>query len=50
MRSLVRYSAKKLWYLSGLVRGLSVEEAKKQLLFVDIRGAAIYREVWLTAA
>ena len=46
MRALVRYSPKKLWYLSELVQGLAVEEAKKQLDFVPMRGAAIYKEVW----
>ena len=41
MRSTSKYSYKKMWYVAAMVRGLSVEEAIKQLTFVDKAGAVI---------
>ncbi|GAB6025906.1 54S ribosomal protein L22, mitochondrial [Chamberlinius hualienensis] len=35
----VKYSPLKLWYIACLIRGLSVDEALKQLSFVNAKGA-----------
>lgn len=45
MRSMVKYSPQKMWYISSLVRGMSVDEALKQLEFVKLKGARVVEEV-----
>lgn len=44
-RANVKYSPKKMWYICCLVRGLSVDEAIKQLSFVAKKGAVIMKEM-----
>lgn len=43
------YSSKKMWYIAILVRGMSVDEAVKQLSFVPKKGAVIAKETILEA-
>uniref|UniRef100_A0A1B6CCM2 Large ribosomal subunit protein uL22m n=1 Tax=Clastoptera arizonana TaxID=38151 RepID=A0A1B6CCM2_9HEMI len=45
----VKYSPKKMWYIACLVRGMSVDEAIKQLSFVPRKGAVIAKETILEA-
>jgi hypothetical protein len=45
MRLHIKYSHKKLWYPAFLVRGLSIDEAIKQLSFNRLKGASIIKEV-----
>uniref|UniRef100_T1IIB9 Large ribosomal subunit protein uL22m n=1 Tax=Strigamia maritima TaxID=126957 RepID=T1IIB9_STRMM len=45
MRGQIRYSPKKMYYVAILVRGLTVDEALKQLSFLPDKGAAIAKEV-----
>lgn len=51
MRAKARYSPKKMWYLASMVRGLTVDEAIKQLKHVqgerNLKGANIVRSVEL---
>ena len=49
MRSFIKYPAKKLWYPAHLIRGLSIDEAIKQLSFHKLKGASIIKEVILEA-
>ncbi|XP_054724388.1 39S ribosomal protein L22, mitochondrial-like [Uloborus diversus] len=44
-RTNIKYSPKKMWYVACLVRGLTVDEAIKQLSFVPKKGAVIAKEV-----
>ncbi|ENN80657.1 39S ribosomal protein L22, mitochondrial [Dendroctonus ponderosae] len=44
-RENIKYSPKKMWYIACLVRGMSVDEAIKQLKFVTKKGAKDVREV-----
>ncbi|KAI1289726.1 39S ribosomal protein L22, mitochondrial [Halotydeus destructor] len=44
-RDNIKYSPKKMWYICCLIRGLSVDEAIKQLSFVPKKGAVIAKEV-----
>lgn len=48
-RANIKYSTKKLWYIATMIRGMSIDEALKQLLFVERKGGAIVREVLLEA-
>ena len=45
MRDNVKYTYKKMWHVANLVRGLSVDEALKQLDFINKKGAFIAAEV-----
>ncbi|XP_013185645.2 large ribosomal subunit protein uL22m [Amyelois transitella] len=45
----LKYSPEKLWYIACLVRGMTVDEAVKQLSFVNKKGAAFVREAILEA-
>jgi len=49
VRENIKYSKKKMWYIACMIRGMSVDEALKQLLFVERKGAAILREILLEA-
>ena len=40
----VKYSTKKMWYIASMIRGMSIEEALKQLQFVNKKGAQIASE------
>lgn len=39
MKTNIKYSPKNMWYVASLVRGMSVDEALKQLSFVLKKGA-----------
>ncbi|XP_054001324.1 39S ribosomal protein L22, mitochondrial [Hylaeus anthracinus] len=45
----IKYSPDKMWYVACLVRGMTVDEAVKQLSFLKKKGAAIAKEVILEA-
>ena len=45
MRGCVKYSPEKLWYLSTLIAGMSIDEALKQLAFNQFKGARVISEV-----
>lgn len=45
----IKYSPKKMWYVASFVRGMSVDEALKQLPLVGRKGATIVRDVILEA-
>jgi len=45
MRDNIKYTHKKMWYIADFVRGLSVDEALKQLQFINKKGARIAEEV-----
>ena len=38
-----------MWYVASMIRGMSIEEALKQLTFVDKQGAVHVKEVLLEA-
>lgn len=44
-RSNVKYSPKKMWFITNLVEGMKVDEALKQLAVVPKKGAHILREI-----
>lgn len=44
-RANIKYSPKKMWYICCLIRGVSIDEAIKQLSFVNKKGAVIMKEV-----
>jgi len=44
-RANIKYSQKKLWYIACMIRGMSVDEALKQLSFYNRKGAAVAKEV-----
>ena len=46
-RDNIKYSPKKMWYICSFVRGLTVDEAVKQLSFITTKGAHIAKEVIL---
>lgn len=48
-RDNVKYSPKKMWYICSFIRGLTVDEAVKQLTFITSKGAHIAKEVLLEA-
>lgn len=45
----IKYSPKKMWYIATFVRGMSVDEAVKQLSFLMKKGAGIVKEAILEA-
>ncbi|XP_041972875.1 39S ribosomal protein L22, mitochondrial [Aricia agestis] len=45
----IKYSPEKLWYVASFVRGMTVDEAIKQLSFVHKKGAAFVKEAILEA-
>ncbi|XP_054268491.1 39S ribosomal protein L22, mitochondrial [Macrosteles quadrilineatus] len=49
MKCNIHYSFKKLWYIAVFVRGMSVDEAIKQLSFVPRKGAVHVKEAILEA-
>lgn len=44
MKSNIKYSPWKMWYIASMIRGLSVDEAIRQLKFVLKKGAVDIRE------
>jgi len=49
MRTNIKYSPWKMWYIACMVRGLTVDEAVKQLSFVLKKGAVAIKETILEA-
>ncbi|GAB1867962.1 Large ribosomal subunit protein uL22m [Camponotus japonicus] len=49
MKENIKYSPKKMWYVAAFVRGMSVDEAVKQLSFLHMKGAEIAKQVILEA-
>ncbi|XP_054730293.1 39S ribosomal protein L22, mitochondrial [Anastrepha obliqua] len=45
LRTNIKYSPDKMWYIASFVRGMSVDEAVKQLSFVLKKGATHVKEV-----
>lgn len=45
----IKYSPKKLWYVASLVRGMSVDEAVKQLSFTLKKGSEHVKNTILEA-
>nr|XP_031826724.1 39S ribosomal protein L22, mitochondrial [Nomia melanderi] len=45
----IKYSPVKMWYIACFVRGMTVDEAVKQLSFLHKKGAAIVKDVILEA-
>ena len=43
MRPMTKFSFKRMWYIASMVRGLTVEEAVKQLTFVHSAGGILAR-------
>lgn len=49
MRTNIKYSPWKMWYIASMVRGMTVDEAVKQLSFVSKKGAVAVKETILEA-
>ncbi|KOC62734.1 39S ribosomal protein L22, mitochondrial [Habropoda laboriosa] len=45
----IKYSPLNMWYIAGFIRGMTVDEAIKQLSFLKKKGAAIIKDVLLEA-
>ncbi|XP_041356987.1 39S ribosomal protein L22, mitochondrial-like isoform X2 [Gigantopelta aegis] len=45
----IKYSPLKMWYISIMIRGMSIDEALKQLTFYKRKGAETVKEVLLEA-
>lgn len=45
----IRYSPWKMWYIACMIRGMSVDEAIRQLKFLQKKGAKDAREVLIEA-
>ena len=39
----IKYSPFKMWYVASMIRGMSIDEALKQLSFVNNKGAPIIK-------
>ncbi|KAG9509006.1 39S ribosomal protein L22, mitochondrial, partial [Fragariocoptes setiger] len=48
-RANIKYSPKKMWYIVKFIRGMSIDEAIKQLSFIEKKGALIAKECLLDA-
>lgn len=49
MKTNIKYSLKKMWYVASFIRGMSIDEAIKQLSFLHKKGGAIVKETLLEA-
>lgn len=49
MKTNIKYSPKTMWYIAVLVRGLSIDEAIRQLSFLCKKGAVAAKETLLEA-
>ncbi|XP_038213197.1 39S ribosomal protein L22, mitochondrial [Zerene cesonia] len=45
----IKYSPEKLWYIAAFVRGMTVDEALKQLSFIHKKGAGFVKDTILEA-
>ena len=41
MKTNFKYSKYKLWYIAAFVRGMAIDEALRQLQFINKKGAAL---------
>lgn len=48
-RENIKYSPKKMWYVTKFIRGMNIDEAVKQLKFMPHKGAQVAAEVLLEA-
>ncbi|KAI4501570.1 hypothetical protein M0802_003447 [Mischocyttarus mexicanus] len=49
MKANLKYSPKKMWYIASFVRGMTVDEAVKQLSFMHKKGSTFVKETILEA-
>lgn len=49
MKPNIRYSQHKMWYIASFIRGMTVDEALKQISFVLKKGAVPVKEALLEA-
>lgn len=49
MRTNIKYSPFKMWYVASMIRGMTIDEALKQLSFVNKKGAVHVKETLLEA-
>lgn len=49
MKTNIKYSPFKMWYIASFIRGMSIDEAIKQLSFVSKKGAKYVKETILEA-
>lgn len=45
----IHYSPKKMWYVAQFIRGMTIDEALRELNFCDKKGASFVRETILEA-
>lgn len=48
-RAFIRYSPKKMWYMTKLIRNMNVDDAINYMNFVHMKGAKIIREILIEA-
>ncbi|XP_017461715.1 PREDICTED: 39S ribosomal protein L22, mitochondrial-like [Rhagoletis zephyria] len=44
-RDNIKYSPKKMYYVASFIRGMSIDEAIKQLTYINMKGASVVKEV-----
>ncbi|CAG0914322.1 unnamed protein product [Notodromas monacha] len=49
MKTNLKYSPWKMWYIASLIRGMSIDEAVKQLSFINKKGAGFIKDTLLEA-
>lgn len=49
MKETIKYSPKNMWYIASFVRGMSIDEALKQMSFVLKKGGADVKQTLLEA-
>ncbi len=49
MKTNIKYSPWKMWYIASMIRGMSIDEAVKQLSFINKKGAIFVRDTILEA-
>lgn len=49
MKKDVKYSPKKMWYIASFIRGMTIDEAIKQLNFMPKKGAMFVKQTLLEA-
>ena len=49
MKTNIKYSPWKMWYIATMVKGMSVDEAVRQLSFISKKGAKYVKETILEA-
>ena len=46
MRANIHYSKDKMWYINGFIRGMSVDQALRELRFINKKGARIGKKTF----